>query len=458
MSAPLLLILLGIVLAISAFALRARGWIPWLIAAGGSILLAAVALGIVLGEPFEIMGIVIRLEAGWTFLGRSLVLRPESRALVSFVFVSGAILLASGWVSDAPRRLASVGLLMLLALAAALMVQPFVFSPTLIAAAAILGCLVVVRPDGRGGRAPPRLMVTYSLGMMAILIAGWLIEVGGASVSPESPVRAASVLLALGLAILVITPPFHTWLTASSDEAHPLAFVFVAAVLQTGGLFLLVNSLASYAWMRTDPLVYAFLRGIGLLMIGLGGLWCLVERRAPRLIAYTLLVDFGISLLALSLATPDGSRIALGMASIRPISLAVWAAGVTHLFAPGASDSQAGRSIRKISAAAALLGALSLAGFPLTAGFHGRWMTLGNAQGGDVTAAAAVVFGLGAAWLAIGRWARGLSAHPSEDGRSLGRARSIALAVGSATIVLLGLQPAWLFGWVSSALGGLGGR
>jgi len=110
------------------------------------------------------------------------------------------------------------------------------------------------------------------------------------------------------------------------------------------------------------------------------------------------------------------------------------------------------------AAAAALLGALSLAGFPLTAGFHGRWMTLGNAKGGDVTAAAAVVFGLGATWLAIGRWARGLSAHPSEDGRRLGRARSIALVVGSATIVLLGLQPAWLFGWLSSALGSLVGR
>src|SRR3989337_4409094 len=120
MSAPLLLLILGTVLAVAAFALRARGLIPWLIAAGGSLLLAAVALGIVLGEPFEVMGIGIRLEAGWTFLGRSLVLRPENRALVSFVFVSGAILLVSGWASDAPRRLASVGLLILLSLAAAM--------------------------------------------------------------------------------------------------------------------------------------------------------------------------------------------------------------------------------------------------------------------------------------------------------------------------------------------------
>lgn len=288
MSAPLLILILGGALAFAAFMLRSRGAVPWLIAAGGAVLLGAVALGIVLGEPFEVMGFGIRLEAGWTFLGRSLLLRPDNRPLVSFVFLAGAVLLVGGWASDAPRRLSSIGLLILLSLSAATMVQPFVFSPTFIAVAAILGCLVVIRPDGRPGRGSPRLMVSYVLGMMAILIAGWLIEVGGVTVSPESPARAASALLALGLAILVITPPFHTWLTACSDEAHPLAFVFVAIMLQTAGLFLLLNSLASYAWMRTDPLVYSFLRGMGLLMVALGGLWCLGERRAPRLIAYAL--------------------------------------------------------------------------------------------------------------------------------------------------------------------------
>jgi formate hydrogenlyase subunit 3/multisubunit Na+/H+ antiporter MnhD subunit len=427
-----------------------------LIAAGGSLLLGAVALGIVLGNPFEVMGLGIRLEAGWTFLGRSLVLRPDNRALVGFVFFSGAVLLVAGWAAEAPRRLASVGLLMLLALAAAMMVQPFVFSPTLITAAALLGCLVVVRPDGRAGRASPRLMVSYTLGMMAILIAGWLIEIGGPTVSPASPARAASILLALGLGILVITPPFHSWLTACSDEAHPLAFVFVASLLQTAGLFLLVNSLASYAWMRTDPLVYAFLRGMGILMVGLGGLWCLVERRAPRLVAYALLVDFGISLLALSMATPSGMRIALGMAGARSLSVAVWAAGVANLFAPAADAPGGNRSIRVIPAAAALIGAFSLAGFPLTAGFPGRWLTLSNAQGSDLVVVTAMLFGMGATWLAFGRWGWTLATHPTTAGETLGRGRRLILVVGSAAILLLGVLPGWLFGWALPALGVIG--
>jgi formate hydrogenlyase subunit 3/multisubunit Na+/H+ antiporter MnhD subunit len=368
------------------------------------------------------------------------------------------VLLVAGWVANAPRRLASVGLLILLALAAAMMVQPAVFSPTLIAGAAILGCLVVVRPDGRAGKAAPRLMVSYALGMMAILIAGWLIEIGGATVSPESPARSASVLLALGLAILVVTPPFHTWLTACSDEAHPVPFVFVAILLQTAGLFLLVNSLASYAWMRSDPLVYAFLRGMGMLMVGLGGLWCLVERRAARLVAYVLLVDFGLSLLALSTATPAGSQIALGMAGARPLSAAVWAAGVANLFSGPSKEPAQQRSIRPVPAAAAVFGALSLAGFPFTAGFPGRWMTLSNAQGMDLVVVAAVLFGMGATWLAVGRWAWSLANHPTDAGGALGRGRRTILLAGCAGIFLLGLLPGWLFAWALPALGALATR
>jgi hypothetical protein len=456
MSAPLAILLLGGALALAAFALRGRGGVPWLIAAGGSVLLAAVALGIVLGQPFEFMGFGIRLEASWTFLGRALVLRPDNRTLVSFVFLSGAVLLAAGWASEAPRRLASIGLLMLLALAAAMMIQPFVFSPTLITAAAILGCLVVARPDGLFGRAPPRLMVSYSLGMMAILIAGWLIEIGGATVSPESPARSASILLALGLAILVITPPFHTWLTACSDEAHPLAFVFVAILLQSGAFFLLVNSLTSYAWMRADPVVYAFLRGVGLLMIGLGGTWCLVERRAPRLIAYTLLVDFGISLLALSMASAAGTGIALGMASARPLSVALWAAGFANLFPRGASGTEA-RPIRPLALAATLVGALSLAGFPLTAGFPGRWQVLSNAQGSDLLVVAAVVFGLGATWFSIGRWGWSIARNPGEPSANLGRGRSLLLGAGLLMTLVLGFFPLSAFAWGAATLGTFGG-
>ncbi len=441
----------------AGFALRGRAATASWIAALGAVLLGAVALGVVLGEPFQVLGFGVKLEPAWSVLGRSLVLGPGNRAAIGFVFISGALPLAGSYAADAPRRLGSIGLLILLLLAAALMVQPFVFSPSFIAAAAVLGCLVIVRPDGRSGRAAPRLLVAYVLGMIAILAAGWLIEVGGVTASAESPARTASLLLGLGIAIFVVTPPFHTWLTASANESHPMALVFLATALQSAGLFLLLNSLASYSWMRSEPSVFSFLRGAGLLMIALGGAWCLAERRGPRIVAYALLADFGVSLLAVASASPAGYGTALGMAGARAVGAVVWGLGFSNLpvetvGAPNPSDSA--RPIRPMAAATALAGALSLAGLPLTAGFAGRWMTLAMVQG-DTVASAAIVWGVAAISYSVIRWARGVG--PPTALSPLPAGRRALLIGGTASIVILGVLPGWLYAWAFSAIAGLAG-
>jgi formate hydrogenlyase subunit 3/multisubunit Na+/H+ antiporter MnhD subunit len=231
-----------------------------------------------------------------------------------------------------------------------------------------------------------------------------------------------------------------------------VAFVFVAVMLQTAGLFLLVDSLASYAWMRTDPLVYAFLRGIGLLMVGLGAWWSLVERRGPRVVAYALLVGFGISMLALGTGTPAGVQIALGMAGARALSAAVWAAGAATVFASGPGDTGERTAIRRIPAAAAGIGALSLVGFPLTAGFAGLWMTLATAEGWNA-ALVAILLGTAATWLAVARWGWGLLNHPTSQDHDLGRGRMIFLLAGCAAVILLGVVPGLLLGWAAPAIG-----
>jgi len=457
LSAPFLILVLGGSLALAGFILRGRAATASWIAGVGAVLLGAVALGVVLGEPFQVLGFGVKLEPGWSVLGRSLVLSPANRVSIGFVFITGALPLAGSYAADAPRRLGSIGLLILVLLAAALMVQPFVFSPTFIAAAAILGCLVVVRPDGRPGRAAPRLLVAYVLGMMAILSAGWLIEVGGVTASTESPARTASLLLGLGIAIIVVTPPFHTWLTASANESHPMALVFLATALQSAGLFLLLNSLASYSWMRAEPLVFSFLRGAGLLMIALGGVWCLAERRGPRIVAYGLLVDFGVSLLAVASATPGGYGIALGMAGARAVGAVVWGIGFSNLPVATGSESdpaQAMAPIHPMAAAAALAGALSLAGLPLTAGFAGRWMTLATVQG-DRVASLAIIFGVVAVSYSVVRWARGLG--PPAEAPSLPGGRRVLLIGGTASIIVLGVLPGWLYAWALSAVAGLAG-
>jgi len=456
LNAPLTILVLGILLAAAAFFLRGRGGTAWLIAAGGAALLGAVALGVVLGEPFELLGLGVKLEAQWIVLGRSLVLGPSSRRLVGFVLTSGALLLAAGWIAGAPRRMAPVGLLVLLALAAAMMVDPALFAPSFVAAAAILGCLLLVHPGAASGRGPSRIMLTYTFGMMAILLAAWFIEVGGATSAAEGPARTAGATLGLGAAILLGTPPFHTWLAATSDEAHPAVFVFLGVLLPCAGLFLLMTSLAGLAWLRADPLAYSFLRGMGLLMVGFGSVWCVAERRAAHLASYLLLIDLGVSLLAMSAGSPEGLRVALGMSGVRVLGAAAWAAGAGNLFA-AAPRAGEGRPVRWSAAAAALAGAMSLAGTPLTIGFPGRWMTIAILRETSPLAAAAVALSMAAAVWSVFRWGRTLAGMPRQLPPSLPRARRAALWAAAVLVVALGVFPGWLYAWAVRSFAGAAG-
>jgi formate hydrogenlyase subunit 3/multisubunit Na+/H+ antiporter MnhD subunit len=141
------------------------------------------------------------------------------------------------------------------------------------------------------------------------------------------------------------------------------------------------------------------------------------------------------------------------MASVRPLSAALWAAGAAHLYGDASRSPDAPRPIRAVPAAAAMIGAFSLAGLPLLGGFPGRWLTLSLARGVDPIAVAGILFGTAAAWFAVGRWGWSLSRHPMDAAKTIGRARRAIMVIGSAAVVLLGVLPGWLFGWGVAALG-----
>jgi formate hydrogenlyase subunit 3/multisubunit Na+/H+ antiporter MnhD subunit len=199
--------------------------------------------------------------------------------------------------------------------------------------------------------------------------------------------------------------------------------------------------------MRTDPVVYTLLTGVGVLMVALGGLWCATERRAARIVAYLLMIDLGISLLALGQGELSGLHIALGMASLRPLGAAVWAAGIANGFGEPAGPAPAQRTIRPAAVAAALIGAFSLAGLPLLGGFSGRWLTLSTAHGDDALVVGVVLFGIATSWFAVGRWGWSLASRPAYSKTPLGRGRTLLLVAGCAAVVVLGLIPGWLYAW-----------
>ncbi len=432
----------------------------WLSAVGAGVV-AALALYAPLDEPVELLGLPLKLEGQWLVLGRTFVLDARSRPVVSYLYLVGGFLFGGGWLARPGRYFNSLGLCMLGLLAAASTIEPFLFAAVFLELAAMAAVVILASARSAEERGSLQLLTLYSMAMLVILFTGWLLENAGVTSVTADLARRALMLLGLGFSILMLVPPFHFWLPASASAAQPYALALVALALQSSGLFFLLRFLDTYAWLRAVPAVFQYLRSAGFVMLLFGGLAALVQSRLPGTLAYALLSDFGVSVLAVGLGSSEGYQLALGTSAARAVSLALATLGASRSAAsrsPLDRDSLRGWAYRRPWAAACLvLGMLGLGGFPLTPGFPGRWALLSQAvDGWGPALGAAILASTLLIALAAFQWARTLLGAPP-DRVLASRLSAERLFLGSAVALsaILGLFPQLTFPWVVAALAGL---
>lgn len=459
MNAPLVVAAATAILTLAAVVLRGRATASAVLAGIGAGLIGVFALAANLDEPIAILGISLKFGSSWSILGRSLTLDEGNRAAVGFLYLAGAFILGGAWAARPERYLFILALIALGVVAGSLMVRPFLFAAIFLELAAMVCLLVLVSPSHPGRRGGVRLLTLYSLAMLTILLSGWMLEtLGVVSGTPELALR-TTVLLAVGFAILMAVPPFHHWLPAAAERAHPYAFAFVALILQSAGLFFLLRFLDGFEWLRDNPDLFSGMRWAGAAAVLFGSVWSLAQRSFSRLLAYAMVTDFGVSLVAVGSGTSGGYQLAIGLVGSHAVGLAVCALGLVILQGPAGADDvfelrgAAGRA--PLGAAAALVGLLSVAGFPLTAGFPGRWALLAILAEGDVSAAVAVLLGVLFVGGAAARWL-GVLLRGSEsvDRRTPSFAVRVFLVGGIGMCILFGAFPQ-LFASVFLAARGL---
>jgi NADH-quinone oxidoreductase subunit N len=372
MSAPFLWIILPAAVAIVAMLIKNQRILS---IAGGSlaILLALVALIVPIDQALQIGGVSFKIAPAIQILGRRLILVPADGSLLAILYGLIAMWFLGGEVTDTARRLVPFGLIVAALLVASIAVEPFLYAAILIELAVLLAIPLLLPPKQLPGPGVMRFLVYQTLGMPFILFAGWLLA--GVEASPGDLALAvqSATTLGLGFAFLLALFPLYTWLPMLADEVSPYVLGFLFWVLPTITIIFGMGFLDRYSWLRTSEQLSQILSVGGLLMVVTGGLWSAFQRHLSRQMAYAVIAETGFSLLALSL-TPEKAVDTVFLLIIpRSLALLVWAISLTRLkeqVEPLLYRNVQGMARSyPITAAGLILAHLSVAGFPLLAGF-----------------------------------------------------------------------------------------
>ena len=378
---PVLLIALPLAAAPLVYLLRRWPWAEACLASAIALGMAGLCLFLPLDRPVSILlGRGIALGEPVSVLGRELALNPADCLLLALLYLMAATCFLFAWRVPQGRAFAPLGLIILGVLSGAVAIRHLLFAALLLWLASIVAVLMV-QGDRRGStRGALRYLVVTTLAVPPLLTLPWLIDLY--ALHPENLAVSyfAAVLLASGFAIVLGVVPFHVWVPSLADEAPPLATAFVLTAMGGAALFVTLSYFEACPWLVANPQVFRLLGGVGLLTAAIGGLFAFAQRDFSRLLGYAALSDMGCLLVALGQGSALGLSAALLEFVNRSLGLTLAGMGLAMVRSRAGSDAfaDAGGLARRLPLATAglLLGGLSLAGFPLTAGFVSRWALL----------------------------------------------------------------------------------
>jgi NADH-quinone oxidoreductase subunit N len=321
----------------------------------------------------KIGGWTIKLAPSIEILGRNLTITSADRSFLALIYGSTFFWFIPTFSLQIERRLIPLGLTITSMLVAAIAVEPFLYAALIIEMAVLMSIPMLTLPQQTPSTGVIRFLIFQTLAVPFILISGWLLAGIAANPGDLALVQQAATLLGLGFAFLLAIFPFYFWIPALAEKVHPYVVGFLLWMLPTATMFYGLSFLDRFAWLRDAPGLTVILTTVGALMIVTGGLLSALQRHLGRIMGYTIIVETGFSLLALSLGSQMGLRIFLLLLVPRTLSLGLWALSLSILSqrAPELSF-KAVKGMGRIcpfSAAGVILANLSLAGLPLLAGF-----------------------------------------------------------------------------------------
>lgn len=260
---------------------------------------------------------------------------------------------------------------------------------------------------------------------------------------------AGTTLVLVGLAVKAGLFPLHAWLPDAYTHAVPAVANLVAPIGTKAALYLIAR-LFVQALDQQGPQLAAVLLWAGAAAVVAGGMLALRQRDARRLLAYSSVSHVGYIALGLGLGNASaqvGAYLHMLAHALAKAALFI-AVGAAAAAGRGTGLGAIARAT-PVTAASAVVAALSLVGVPPSAGFFSKWYLLrGAVETGQYVAAVVVLVGglLAAAyayrltervWFSDGEDGTGAREAPARVLAGLAVLAGAGLAVGLASPALV---------------------
>ncbi|MFQ5615776.1 MAG: hypothetical protein ACE5GO_04855 [Anaerolineales bacterium] len=384
MNAPVLWIVAPLLAAILLFLFRYWERPVTVTGAIFALVLAWLAWVIPVEEALSIGPWSLKLNDALAVLGRRFVIADTDRGIISLIYLITALWFGGALFAKPGHLFVPLGLGIVGLLIAALAVEPFLFAALFIELAVLFSVPILVPPGKTAGQGVLRFLSFQTLGTPFILFAGWMLGGLNTDALGSEAIISPVVVMGFGFALLLAVFPFHTWLPMMAEETHPYLAGFIFMILP--GIISLfgLGFFDRYAWLRDSTTVYGMLRAVGFLMALTGGVWAAFEKHLGRMLGFAAIVENGMSLLTLGLGGENSLEIFFALLPPRALGYAIWALALSEIHArcgsamrfrdldfSGLEKLGIGRRL-PFTVGGLVLAHLSVAGFPLLAGFPSR--------------------------------------------------------------------------------------
>ncbi len=337
------------------------------------LLLAIMAMLMPIGEVFDVGPLSLAISPVITFFGRRLLINDADRTILTLIYLFGAFWFFGASVQHLNRLLVPIGLLILSISAAALSVEPFLYSAMLIEVIVLLS-VPIAAPPGAGQRKGVMRYLTYlTMGMPFILLAGWAAERVQVNLSDPMLLTQAVALLVIGFVFWLAVFPVSAWVAGLMDEVHPYIGGFILAALSTTVLLLLLDFINAYSWLRNMPGFSLGLHAVGLVVVLTSGTFAMFQSSLPRLFAMAYRFSIGVALIAISPLNTTGYLTFLSLIPVRLVAFGLFALSLGILLKRTNTLDYAGLTDAAIQSPLAFAGVVvslaGVAGLPLFGNF-----------------------------------------------------------------------------------------